>query len=436
MEIDATPSFGRSPSVRRRSSLSLSALPLVGHTASSFARFLRQRSANRRHARQFPELVRPSTRTVVRRTPMRARATTKHSTKSGERKVSVTEKRKKSVGFKKRKSTHLSKAFVKKVKMAVSQTAKNSGKYQRWFARPILQVAPNAQAVEPVGIGNVDGAAGALFSPTQVLDAASVLWNSKPSGQTLAFSDIANFPLNAKIKVLKSWATVEYINHGQRTYYITLYDCKPKNKTTSGSPYQDWINALSADANNTKGINIGNVAVTTLGCYPQISKAWVNNWTASETKIVLEPGQSFTAHIPGPKMQEYVYQKYLSSPGGSYANNQPLVTRYLMHKIVTDLLGIKQAGGAISSSRQGTTSAQGNQVHVEVKEFYTLECPDSAGWLSGGVAPAAGAVPLFEKRDAYAIANFEYVPVVADTPYRTETEIPTTLEGGVGGFFS
>lgn len=379
---------------------------------------------------------RPSTLSV------RSSASSRHhrrggSAKTGERHVLVKRKHKKGMQPKRTKKIKVSRKFAKKVNQVINKSQTHSGYLLEFGGNPLPQIPANKQLVANFGT-SADGTLGILFSPTQVLNVASVLWNTKAYSAAPAYTDAGMFPLNAKIKVKNLRSIFKLVNLGQRTYSIQVILCKPKSRTVVGSPITDWTNALAADNTGAKSINVNNTLSTQLYTHPTMTKTFNANWKTETTKVLLEPGQTYDYHVQGPKLHTYDYQKFVNPAAGGFTTNDPKTTRYVMFVVNGDILGMGSTSGVYTavpgttdlSSSVNATSSKGYQMHVEYRNYYDILCPDEAGWLSGGVAPAAGAVPLFERRDAYAVYNNYGTIGGSDTTARIDEENPAAAEGG------
>lgn len=369
-----------------------------------------------------------------RRTPRGA-----GSTKVGERKVITKRKHVKGVEPRKHKKVKVSKKFKAKVAAVLEKKVYHSGYALEIGAVPLPQISPKTQLpFNAIGLP-VDNVTplGSLFSPTQVLSIASNLWNNKAyvAGGTQRYTDAGNFPLNAKIKVRKLWAVFKLVNLGQRTYQIDAIVCKPKSRTINWDPLTDWNSSLTADNDVTKKVNVSGVLSTQLYAHPTMSKTFNANWKTETSKIVLEPGQTYDFHVQGPMNHEYKYQKFVNS-GGNFTMNDPQTTRYILFVVRPDLLGGVTNTNTVFAAYPGTEpitgtpNSLGAQLHIEYRYHYSLHCPDSAGWVSTGAAPAAGGVPLFERRDAYAVYDNTYTVLATDKVLRIDEENPAVVEGG------
>lgn len=303
---------------------------------------------------------------------------------------------------------------------------------------PTTDNAQNSGTI--LGGYTTDGVGGLLFTPTQVNNVASILWNRKlvstvgnVPGTAITFNDNENFPFSGtQITVIKQWATVKMRNNGQRTLYINVYAFESKvNRTASGAS-QEWLNALSED--NASSINILNSSINSLYVTPYFSKSLNANWKIECTKIIIKPGEEYVYTIQGPA-KKYDYRKFWN---GTTAWTMPKGSVQLVYTTHVDLAGsLGNAGAGIEYGRLVGAQTAGYGLVYEMNEYYQLELPEQAGiqWNTTGSGnagssslPATGyGTYLGNKRDAYCIYDFRPTTHQGNVVHM-EIEDPTNIE--------
>lgn len=319
------------------------------------------------------------------------------------------------------------------------------GYYQSYSWHIITEPTTNAQSVTLLNpMVSIDGVQGSYFTPTQVLNAASILWNTKVPIPNPTYNDVAggipsNFNYNnVKINVIKQWATNKFRNNTQRNYYINIYTCVRKTNGTATDAKTEWEAAITQDQN--AGVAIGgqkgNPAVVTLPSSstlyitPSVSKSLYNNWDIELTKIYLKPGEEYVHTTTGPSKM-YDYRKFFA---GNVAWTMPKGSVSIFCTAYVDMIGATTTG----VGRIAETNTAGYQVIVENNYYLKCEIPAQAGiyWSNfplgpqpspaQGVPNAGNTTSLGQKRDAYC---FDMVLPVAlsGNAVRVDIEGPQTL---------
>ena len=290
----------------------------------------------------------------------------------GSNAAAVKNKRVKGVRHKKKKSLMITSKFKQKVHKALDEEIK--GKYLKVMYRrmtpPALQ---NSQQT-------MDEAQ--IFMPLHFADAADVLFNRATATEipTVAGLDWTNTYIR-KDRILNSWVTYEAKNMSQRTYTLKMYVVKPKAKTpTNVAPndaFADWIVGLQVA--NAGGTNPLNNTPNTLYCIPQDSPQFDQFWKAECTTVVLQPGNSHTFFIQGPSDYVIDYSKYVNKSitgGPEYMAAWGPFTRNVFFVAYADLVTSTLAG----SGRFISGGAGVGGIVFEKKEFFSMACPESAGF--------------------------------------------------------
>lgn len=351
--------------------------------------------------------------------------------------VAIARRKKKIKTLHKRpRRVHVSKRLREKVKKVIA--AKDpSGYYQEIYYNYVSNVANNVQTPDFIRGPTVDSTLGEFFSPTSVLNAASILWNGKDQQSTYAYNDSKNFNYeNSKINVVKQWMTIKYRNNTQRTYYVNIYACQRKVSEPNSlgiNALSDWSNNLTLE--NSAGVNVGSVAapggITTSRMYatPYLCKSVTDKYNIECTKVQLAPGEEYTYTLTGPSMM-YDFRKYFQSGSPYFFNKKTNVS--VFHVVYNDIIG---TSNGIFSRVGNADAAAGYALAYEVNCYYKLEMPEQAGitWLtaptgassSQALPVSGGTTYLGNRHDAYAIYNS--ASAVTGTLIRVEREQPSTI---------
>lgn len=253
--------------------------------------------------------------------------------------------------------------------------------YQNEIVFPVL-ATKNLQEVEPIYGPRVDGIYAQYFTFTQILTAASVMWNKLPIATNVPVQQYTGAGMfnveNIKIECVKQWVTVKYRNNTQRTFYINIYASQRKSKAVnSTSMIQDWAGGLVLDYN--AGVNVSNSLQTQLYNTPYLCKSVMDQWKIETTKVVLAPGEEYVYTLEGPS-KVYDFRKNWINANYCVADKE---TVDLTHAIYTDLVGTT-TGDYGRVSEKGNTTGYG--LIYETNCYYKLRMPEQAGisWIGAG----------------------------------------------------
>lgn len=334
----------------------------------------------------------------------------------------------------KKRDVKVSATFRKKVNK-VFNDREPEGYLQETYVTNLHITSSNAQTVAQINGATSDGVTGQFFTPTQVLQAASVLWGGAGYTQTPQKDGLGYMNYSSvRINVIRSWATVKYRNNTQRTIYLSIYASRPKYNAASGqSMTAEWANALlnEKQGSTTPGINVGGITPSQLYVTPFISKAMMNQWKIETTKVVLQPGEEYIYTIEGPS-KLYDFRKFFIN--GTWTPKTK-VQIDLSHVAYTDLV---QTNDGTLSGRLGE-NVSGFGLLFEVNTYYKLSMPEQAGilWATLGTGgqdshqtlPANGAVTyLGNRRDAYYYYN-NGTSSTSGTVNRVDLENPANVAG-------
>nr|QXP07703.1 MAG: putative capsid protein [Arizlama virus] len=255
----------------------------------------------------------------------------------------------------------------------------------------------NQQRVDRLCPGTGSDGSQMVFTPIDVLDAASILFNSKTpatikattSGNNTVFSSESLDPRSAIVNVVNSSYHVVLRNNSRRTWIIQLYEASPKmkqNANVDGDVVTQWKNTLNNEGNVDSGnpkqiaINVLNLTKeTTLYSTPQNSYTLKKYWNFERHDIVLDPGQSYDHNMQGPSNVEYDFSKFWKSDSSGTANEflniQPGKTRALFFTARLDLVSDSTDG---EQGRWGSAYSNERLIVEEMKKF-TITMPQQSG---------------------------------------------------------
>ena len=399
-----------------------------GNPSSNKRRRLSTSSASSGTSSRYSNIFAPVSGRPNFHTPNRKRPNTKRSgarsNKLSDRKLGARSstsalarvKRKRALHPKQPGKIKISKTLRKKINKVISGKTYH-GYYQRIFSNTMVKPSDNYQSAGMIIGGTTDNLPGAFFTPTQVLDAASVLWNHKTAASNILFNDGpsagagGNLSYEAtKVNVIKQWMTIKFRNDDQHNYYITLYACKLKSKTkvvTAKDALTIWTDNLTLE--NTSGINATSVNGATLYANPYMCKGFMDLFSVETTKIELQPGEEYVYHLSGAS-KIYDFRKlYGGDINQNYVQTKDEVQ--VFYTAMTHLnVSANGPGGRYAPAAVSTTVGA---VVYEINEYYKLECPENVGTKftnAGDIATAqvpadARNMYLHDKRDAYGIYN-------------------------------
>lgn len=280
-----------------------------------------------------------------------------------------------------------------------------------------LSVASSYSLFDIIGPANV-GHEYPMFHPYYFLDAASVLFNNKAAtvgsylpttsgtlgyGQEPGFPASAGFSQTARFTVINSYETWLIKNNTQRTVTIKILLCavkKPNCSTVSPydvytggyiangaqdaacGPLNSWNQCLVAENKQLLTADTEN----TLGLLPTSCRTWSEVWDHDYTQIVLEPGNTYSYHVEGPKDLVVDFSKY-TGPNNDKLFDMRTYVRVPLFIYHMDLVGCV---GRTDMQRAswGPSSADGTAIGIERTKYVKIACPVN---LVGPVVSATNA---------------------------------------------
>lgn len=303
------------------------------------------------------------------------------------------------------KKSKKSPAVPKKLKAQINKVIapnKPSGFYHETAYYSKYQTFNNQQYMTALS----DRLSGTLFSPIQILNAASILFNGKAATfANPAIADAGNFGANnLRVKVL--WSNAIYLlrNNSQRTLYVQLYEMKLKTIEAATEPVAA-LN-LSLIDENADGINITNSTSAEMFLDPTKIREFTQRYASEKTEVVLQPGENYTWKITGPSNYIYDFEKFKLA---TVFQNFQKVNRFAVINIKYDVIGTTLA---VTGRLAEGTANPGNGLLVEERLAYKIEMPEET------LVPARHA--------AYAFKNYAITPT--GTNVRVDEENPAAVE--------
>lgn len=320
-----------------------------------------------------------------------------------------------------KKTVFVSRNLRQKIKKVIASNEPKGYTQESYYEN--LNVPRDSQLVHDLSGRTVDGGH-SMFSPTEVLDATSILWNIKVPSANKDVADAGNFNVkNLELTVKKQWVVYNFKNNSQISMKMRLIDWSPKQTNGDGEdPSDSWSNelALQAPVAPGEGYNLNSITVGQLHTSPQMFPSFRSQFSTQQKTITLEPGKTFTHVLTGPNMKKYRFDKF--NQGSAYTNGQTF-TKGTLLIVEADLVGT-DVGGV---SRIGNTTAVGGLpfgLLVETTHYKTLTMPEFAGFTTA--TPATPAVPLDQRKDAMFIKHWGVGEITSGT--RISDEQPTDPE--------
>lgn len=352
-------------------------------------------------------------------------------------------KRKIKALHRKPKKVKVSRKLRAKIKKVISDRSP-SGYYQEIITGVFSAPTDNRQNATIIASTTVDGNQGEFFSPSSVINAASVLWNGKTASAIYGLNDATNFNSETlRVNVKKQWVTIKCRNNTERTYTINFYACRRKisEPATGFTALNDWQSALgfekyqpAATPGGGPGPNVMNLDYTTLYVTPYFTKSVTDKYDIETTKVRLAPGEEYTYTLTGPSMM-YDFRKFYAANTAFPFNKKTNVSVFMVG--YTDLIG--GASSTFGRGKQANTAA-GYGLIYETNTYFKLEMPDQtgmvwavapAGLASAQTVPAPGVTTyLGNRRDAYGIYNQSNAASLTAPLSRVENEQPNTPATG------
>ncbi len=296
---------------------------------------------------------------------------------------------------------------------AFSKQNKDCNSYNRWWFGQPLQFA-GATSTASLTVGSE----WQFFSPLKIVDAASVLWNSKTikadySDQTRNMNTVhqeangapvVGTNLSPQLKGLKIHVDNSYVkfimkNSSQRSMKVCVYNCVPSIKFPAQLPLgtfqtalvteTDGANSAYMDATNPgfTGINDAEGLFYNPQFEPNMMKSFRSTWKYEKKTIRLGPGESVTHSVQGPRGYILDYNKLYNAGGDNQGQAYKGTTMCVMMSVEPDLVYV--TSGVVGDT-QGVTghftaavsaaNTVANPISIQWDEVYRLSIPEIAGF--------------------------------------------------------
>jgi hypothetical protein len=277
------------------------------------------------------------------------------------------------------------------------------------------------------------------FSPERILDAASVLWNSKPVNQIAkGIGAGSNFPTSVVVNVRSCSTTYLFRNNSQRTVELEIYQLTPKIFGPLSSqlerPDAYFNQCVQDDIQNglyvpgQSAYQPANTTVYAQNLYmkPGMTSNWSKAFSQTMNKVVLEPGQTYSTTLVGPKNCKYDFSKFFVN--GTFQTLQKKMSQTVMVVVRNDLGQTNITGGG--PGRFKSLNGPGNFILVERTDKYDLSMPEQAGFVYPAATTAGITQQLNNRKRRYSLATYTNGAdaTVAGSITRIDEEQPATTE--------
>jgi len=278
-----------------------------------------------------------------------------------------------------------------------------------------------------------ESAGGGLFTPYDLINAASVMWNGATNVTALRnVSGLGFFNFQGlRLYVKNSYAQITLVNNTQVTKIVKIHNFAPKQLTTDGAlkSIQAALTTMAAGYTQTGGGTVGvisnwNGLSTALHMNPSDILGWKKVFSDDVMEVRLEPGQTYVFNIAGPANTEIKFEKLMQNGTLGLAR----FTRFPVMQFYNEMqcTDTNVVGRFVS----GTV---GYGILSETKVVYELCMPEQAGFKypTSLAAPVPGAPqPLSERtRKSY---YFNYATTKSGNVTRVDDQQPATIETNPG----
>ena len=288
-----------------------------------------------------------------------------------------------------RKKLKITKEFKEKVKEVVS-AKEPIGVYRSYTYNAMYPPADNLQTLSDLQFGLTnDGSAGGCFSATEIMHAASVMWNAKTDSQTRLRADTGNFdPKATKINVINSYAQFTIKNNTQIKYECKIYEFEPKS-TQQNYPQYLWnlsCNLLAA-AGTTNSF-----ASTMLKTKPTMHKMITDKFKIKEVSLVLEPGAIYIHKVQGPSNWVMDGQKHYETDSNVFG-----IHKHMRFPVLVYYPQIQCTDVATVGRFTDVATGQPWRIIVESEMYFKLSMPEQVGFQYPS-ATTSGTTQLLNRR--------------------------------------
>lgn len=340
-------------------------------------------------------------------------------------------KKKKGISLPKFRPARVSRKFKQKVHKSLED--KPYGFYQKIHMNGV-----NFQGLTGVNNYQIVADLRLFFNPAQFIEAASVLFNNMTPVEYPGFTETGMITpiqhLNMYVK--NSWVTFEIKNNSERSLNLKFFECKPQSNVRLAeydSIPQEWLRQLQAMNQGLTGINNNPQAVVpgTMHADPRSCPGLMRKFKMHCAYVNLMPGQVHKFTCQGPSNFNLNMLHYLDNTS---TNDTAVKDYYLATKFSRAYMLIAEpdlvSAGAGATLRFGrflpdpTVATQHTDCLIyEVNEYFNIECPDLAGFLTGSTPQT-----LNLKRDVYVVKDFTPADVAGNDIHETTENNPPDSE--------
>lgn len=342
------------------------------------------------------------------------------------------------------------------------------GNTRFWFAHPLQNAASS-------GVANVltPGSEWQFFSPLKIVDAASVLWNSKTALENYAdqngnlntvHTEALGAPLEGtninpnikglKIRIENSYVKFRIKNSSQRSMNICVYNCVPKIKFPALTPLSAFQTAIGTEAD---GQDSAYMSATTVNhtqtetaqalfanpaVQPNMFKGFSSTYKYEMVTIKIAPGETCTHSVQGPRGYELDYSKLYDSGQNQQGLAYKGTTMFVMMSVLPDLAystsGIVGATQGVTGHFVPGVAANDNvadPISITWDEVYRLSIPEIVGFKTGNLA-AGRMQHLNKKLPRRAFGNFTQLVSSDANPTYTAFDEENPADPIVSGQFN
>jgi len=309
------------------------------------------------------------------------------------------------------------------------------------------------------------------FTPMKIIDAASILWNNKAIERTYE-NQAGNFNANTvgtstgvqskgngtnpaiqgmKIHVVHSYVKMEFKNNSQRTMYMNLYECVPKQSNPDKLPLDCLISGIQLFADNGVGKRMikyyvdpmlatnstnTDVLIQDPNVEPNMIPTFAESYTYTKVEIVVNPGETFIHNIAGPKNFDLDYNKLWVDGQDHTGKLYKKCSVAIMISLKPDLvygtagvltyLGNTTEGSGRWINTTSSTTRPVDPISCEITEVYKLSMPEQSGFYQQAVT-AGAAKQLDMRKPALAFANHANNYVTGNNYQHIDEEVPSSI---------
>ena len=261
------------------------------------------------------------------------------------------------------------------------------------------------------------------FTPTKILNAASVLFNGKPMPTALDNLTTNNMltatttsgvvvqrPQKHTIHINNCYTVMSFKNCAGRVLIVDFYVCTMKTKTNVASGLEHITEAILADQEfNINDSNptfkardvtdreeIINYALTSLSFDPAMLSTFRARFKYEKITMTIQPGETLTKTIQGPRNYDIDFSKITNSNNQSVAEpalNYKPTTVVCFASVRPDLqfvtAGINDIAGesGVASAIKGILNVISCPIAIQHEEVFDLAMPENTGFVINNVQP-------------------------------------------------